>query len=210
MLSALSLAVASMTVQVAQMRPGEMPLVAALRTDIFSPQLTSPFSRYQKRQLLEQSMAKKTAVLAAWATDELAAQMTSAADTEELVLGNGHVLCGSIDVLSVAVVLRKKRSKRRSSIFYITNACVHPEARRQGIGRRLVECAEAHARAAGAAALALHVEPSNTAAVELYHALGFAENADAAVATTFSTAQFVDPEQHPPEILLTRTVTQTS
>ena len=90
--------------------------------------------------------------------------------------------------------------------MYITNACVHPEARRNGIGRQLVDCAHSRARDDGAIALALHVEPSNTAALTMYRAMGFGENADADVAAALSTAQFVDPEQQPPELLLTRPV----
>ncbi len=50
---------------------------------------------------------------------------------------------------------------------------VTPEARRRGLGRRLVEHALAAGRQAGATRASLEVRVSNTAAQALYHGLGF-------------------------------------
>ncbi len=56
----------------------------------------------------------------------------------------------------------------------ILTIAVRPEARRQGIGRRLVGDLERAARAAGALTLFLEVAGNNTAAVNLYESSGFA------------------------------------
>ncbi len=55
----------------------------------------------------------------------------------------------------------------------ILTIAVHPEARRQGIGRRLLAMAGESAAQAGAARLFLEVSRRNTAAVALYAASGF-------------------------------------
>lgn len=57
----------------------------------------------------------------------------------------------------------------------ILTLAVHPKARRQGFGRRLVEAAAGKAQTMGAAALFLEVAVDNKAALSLYGSLGFAE-----------------------------------
>ena len=56
---------------------------------------------------------------------------------------------------------------------FVENVCVAEHARRQGIGRALVERALEHSEANGASFLSLEVRRSNTAAVGLYTALDF-------------------------------------
>jgi ribosomal-protein-alanine N-acetyltransferase len=58
---------------------------------------------------------------------------------------------------------------------HVTNVAVHPGARGQGIGRRLLGTLLAHHRARGAARAFLEVRPGNTEARRLYRALGFRE-----------------------------------
>lgn len=53
-----------------------------------------------------------------------------------------------------------------------------PAARRQGVGRRLVELVKEHAKEAGALRLSLQTEPDNAAALALYRDCGFQITAD--------------------------------
>ncbi len=55
----------------------------------------------------------------------------------------------------------------------VLTLAVRPEARRQGLGRSLIESASARAAAAGAASLFLEVAADNTAALALYRGCGF-------------------------------------
>ena len=58
---------------------------------------------------------------------------------------------------------------------YVDNIAVFPEMRGQGIGRKLTETLLKTAREERSAFVTLEVRPSNKAAVQLYHSLGFAE-----------------------------------
>ena len=57
--------------------------------------------------------------------------------------------------------------------LHVTNVAVHPEARRRGIARGLLESVFARARAAGSRLVVLEVRPSNAEAVGLYESFGF-------------------------------------
>ena len=57
--------------------------------------------------------------------------------------------------------------------LHITNVAVHPDTRRRGIGRALLESVFARARAAGCRMVLLEVRPSNVEARTLYESLGF-------------------------------------
>ena len=57
----------------------------------------------------------------------------------------------------------------------IINVAVHPDARRRGVGRTLMEAAEAYAKERGIAFLSLEVRESNIAARSLYSSLGWEE-----------------------------------
>lgn len=59
--------------------------------------------------------------------------------------------------------------------FHITNLAVHPDHRRRGLGRELLEFAIDLAVRAGCQRLLLEVRPSNTTALRLYAGLGFVE-----------------------------------
>jgi ribosomal-protein-alanine N-acetyltransferase len=58
---------------------------------------------------------------------------------------------------------------------HLLDVATHPESRRQGVGRALVEQAIAVARTHGAKRLFLEVRRSNEAAIGLYKAAGFEE-----------------------------------
>ena len=57
--------------------------------------------------------------------------------------------------------------------LHVTNVAVHPDARRRGIARALLESVFAHARSAGSRIVILEVRPSNTEAIPLYESFGF-------------------------------------
>ena len=57
----------------------------------------------------------------------------------------------------------------------IINVAVHPDARRRGVGRALMQAAEAYAKERGIVFLSLEVRESNIAARSLYSSLGWAE-----------------------------------
>lgn len=58
---------------------------------------------------------------------------------------------------------------------YVDNMAVFPEARRQGVGRKLMEALLQAAAARGGEFLSLEVRPSNLEALALYRGLGFRE-----------------------------------
>ena len=57
--------------------------------------------------------------------------------------------------------------------LHITNVAVHPEARRHGIARSLLESVFERARAGSARMVLLEVRPSNVEASALYESFGF-------------------------------------
>lgn len=60
-------------------------------------------------------------------------------------------------------------------LYLICNVAVHPDYRRRGIGRELTQRALEHIQAHGASSAWLQVRHDNSAAVRLYHSLGFEE-----------------------------------
>lgn len=57
--------------------------------------------------------------------------------------------------------------------YYIDTVCVHPSARGQGIGTKLLQFAEAEGRAKGYSKLSLNVELEKLKAKKLYERMGF-------------------------------------
>jgi ribosomal-protein-alanine N-acetyltransferase len=77
--------------------------------------------------------------------------------------------------------------------LHVLKVATRPGHRRQGLGHRLMLVAEEHARESAGETLTLEVRPDNTAAIEMYAALGYehagirtgyyADNTDALVMT---------------------------
>lgn len=57
--------------------------------------------------------------------------------------------------------------------WVMANVAVHPEYRRRGIARQMVDASDHFARKAGAEAIVLQVERHNKAALSLYHSMGY-------------------------------------
>ena len=72
------------------------------------------------------------------------------------------------DRLAAFILLTQKRQRMN-----IATIDVHPDYRRRGIGTKLMELAEEHARAMNTKTLTLQVETTNTPAIRLYHRFGF-------------------------------------
>jgi ribosomal protein S18 acetylase RimI-like enzyme len=72
-----------------------------------------------------------------------------------------------------ALILRVHERANERVVGYRLAMAVEVEARRRGIGRRLLEHARHYSQAAGAAYLLLQVDPSNEPAVQAYRATGF-------------------------------------
>jgi aminoglycoside 6'-N-acetyltransferase I len=64
---------------------------------------------------------------------------------------------------------------RSSPVAFIEGWYVEPESQGQGIGRALIEAAEAHARAAGHHEIASDAEIENVQGIAAHRALGFDE-----------------------------------
>lgn len=108
---------------------------------------------------------------------EVAAQPLPWSDDQlllELVNDNGRVL-GMVDPLEGLighVVLRRMVDE-----LWVLNVCVHPDHRRRGHARALLDGAMQHGRAHAMTSLWLEVRESNAAARKLYEALGLVEKA---------------------------------
>ena len=186
---------------VRDMRVADLKQVTDLRTVVFADHLTSPYSRYLQGQKWEEAMAGKTAVLVACAEGEFASSFAETQRVESTLRkmpGEGGLksepIVGSADIIM----------EPGSRCCYVTNVCVHPEARRRGVARELMSAIDVRAAELEASSLTLHVELQNTAAVKLYEGLGFAVNSDTAVQAAFSTAQFVpdDPDAPPQQLMI--------
>src|ERR1043165_2139909 len=57
--------------------------------------------------------------------------------------------------------------------LHVTNVAVHPDARRRGVARALLESVFARGRVAGSRMILLEVRPSNAEAIALYESFGF-------------------------------------
>lgn len=68
---------------------------------------------------------------------------------------------------------RLGRRRPRNSLLYITEVAVHPSARRQGIGAKLLGAMDTLASQKGIETLFLHVDVSNHVAMTLYEKCGY-------------------------------------
>ena len=96
-----------------------------------------------------------------WSAESLELMLTDRASAL-VALEDGHVL-GYVGMMCVL------------DEGQIINVAVHPDARRCGVGRSLMQAAEAYAKERGIVFLSLEVRESNIAARSLYSSLGWEE-----------------------------------
>ena len=88
-------------------------------------------------------------------------------------LGSGFVWRSGGKVIGNTSLYRGGKHPEYGAGYFVANVAVHPDHRRLGIARALMEAALAKAQRERARWVALEVEASNLAAINLYHDLGF-------------------------------------
>lgn len=88
---------------------------------------------------------------------------------------HGYVWEENGKIIGNLTLIQVRKIDRRT--YLIANVAVHPDWRRQGIGRKLTERAIAHVRAHGGQKINLQVRVDNPSAIRIYHELGFEETA---------------------------------
>ena len=171
---------------VRELSPDDNKQVTNLRTVVFASHLTSPGSLYMQARKWEEAMADKTLVLVACADagSDLAASMQSTEDSKQDKRPAGATMKGSNalpfdlrSIMSESPVVGTADMLLHPidgcKFCYVTNVCTHPQARRRGVARRLMDEVDARASQMEVSALVLHVDESNAAAYNLYENIGF-------------------------------------
>ena len=91
---------------------------------------------------------------------------------------------------------------RGGNALYVLNVCVHPRARRCGIGVKMCEELERIASERGVPALALHVDDTNEGAIALYRGLGYAFGSGEDESLQAAVKEFEDGEHA--QLLMTK------
>jgi ribosomal protein S18 acetylase RimI-like enzyme len=100
--------------------------------------------------------------------DDLARRMAKTEGQEIVFLAQGRNRPAGLLVLQTEPFPSNPTARAE-----ITELCVHPAERRQGVGRALVDTAVAFCRAQGHSEILLWVDPANTTGLVFYQALGF-------------------------------------
>ena len=88
--------------------------------------------------------------------------------------------------------------------LYVTNVCVHPRARRCGVGKRMCVELERIAMGRGVPALAMHVDETNTGAIALYRQLGYDFGDGGSESLRVGVASFEDKDGEVPQLLMSK------
>lgn len=136
--------------------------IASLRLSVFSdfsPDLQNKFHA-RSCQALQSRRLRGAVCLVAKLAD------TPRAPTD-VVLGSAE--CSFHEFFGT----RLGQQRPQNSILYITEVAVHPAARRQGVGLKLLLAADQLANLRGVETLYLHVDVNNVAALALYEKAGY-------------------------------------
>lgn len=86
-------------------------------------------------------------------------------------IGDFNVALAGDKVVGYAIVLYR----RATELARLYSLAVHPDWRRQGVGKRLLEQAECDANARHCLMMRLEVKTDNTAGIQFYHQAGYAD-----------------------------------
>lgn len=118
--------------------------------------------RAMKAEDLDQVMAIETGSFGSpWSRTHFMDELNNPDLSIPLVVDNDGIITG---YLVVWIILDE---------CHVANIAVHPEWRRCGVGRRLMERAVEAGRERGSTRIMLEVRASNTAAIRLYESYGF-------------------------------------
>ena len=118
-------------------------------------------AKMSREHLLEVASIEEMSFSLPWSLESLELMLTEQASAL-VALEDGRVL-GYVGMMCVL------------DEGQIINVAVHPDARRRGVGRSLMQAAEAYAKERGIVFLSLEVRESNFAARSLYSSLGWEE-----------------------------------
>lgn len=167
----------NITVRVAT--PDDDVDVANLRLSVFSdfsPEVQSQFCVRSCQAIGARRRRGATCVVA-----------TEPSDGYHRLLGSAE--CSSHEFLDT----RLGQCRPPHSILYLTEVAVSPNARRRGIGSRLLEAIEELAEARNVETLYLHVDVTNAAAISLYEKAGYSRVTDQAMFREFTTSLNLHP-----------------
>jgi GNAT superfamily N-acetyltransferase len=85
------------------------------------------------------------------------------------------------------------RRRKQHSVLYVTEVAVSPSARRQGIGRNLLQAVDILAKKRSIETLYLHVDVANEGAIQLYKTAGYSRVANAAMFQEFTRSLNLHP-----------------
>lgn len=112
--------------------------------------------------------------------------------------GDGDLLVAERDGVVVGGVLHVPPGRPRSAIFPLAWSAIRmlvvaPDARGQGVGRRLMVACLLHALEADAPAVGLHTSPVMATALRMYERIGFVRDGDIAPINGMAYGRYVLP-----------------
>ena len=91
-------------------------------------------------------------------------------DFDRAVTGSGSAVLGAIEDDRLVATAMVGHDGHRGWVYYVA---VDPDVRATGVGRAMMQAAEAWVRQAGIPKIQLMVRSTNTAALDFYDAIGF-------------------------------------
>jgi ribosomal protein S18 acetylase RimI-like enzyme len=159
--------------------------IANLRLSVFSDfsaDLQAQFCSRSCQAMARRRMRGATCIVATKATAH-----TEPSTTSRVILGSAE--CSFHEFYNTQLGSRRPRY----GLLYLTEVAVHPSARRQGIGLRLLDAMDRLARDRHVETLYLHVDTMNYSALQLYHKAGYQIAPDRDVFLDFTSSLNLHP-----------------